>query len=300
MKGTIYKRADFETDEFKDALGFYDLFLDYYNNLNEVEKHNFDLGLTLVVNTEFYRQYKRSSINRKLEIIPEIMKFMHHITEMYKSTKFEDNISFDKLSTSASDYSNSNLKSTGKEINSNEEKLTENLFYILNDFFSWLMSKEEINNNIDHSKHREIINVQARANSKMKISSHEIKKQPKLINLKSNYSPSNSVLRNIIDNLIYMGFISNSQKPLLRNVFTGFDLERNEKIIWKKNLGELGYFLRILKEKKIIDYETLTDVCNVASQFFVNKKRDSISSEQILKSRTPNEKSKAMIDKLFN
>ena len=180
MKGTIYKRADFETDEFKDALGFYDLFLDYYNNLNEVEKHNFDLGLTLVVNTEFYRQYKRSSINRKLEIIPEIMKFMHHITEMYKSTKFEDNISFDKLSTSASDYSNSNLKSTGKEINSNEEKLTENLFYILNDFFSWLMSKEEINNNIDHSKHREIINVQARANSKMKISSHEIKKQPKL------------------------------------------------------------------------------------------------------------------------
>ena len=78
------------------------------------------------------------------------------------------------------------------------------------------------------------------------------------------------------------------------------NLERNEKIIWKKNLGELGYFLRILKEKKTIDYETITDVCNVASQFFVNKKRDSISGEQILKSRTPNEKSIAMIDKLFN
>ena len=115
------------------------------------------------------------------------------------------------------------------------------------------MSKEEINNNIDHSKHREIINIQARANSKIKISSHKIKKQTKLINLKSNYSPSNRVvLRNIIDNLISMGFISYSQKPLLRNVFTGFDLERNEKIIWKKNLGELGYFLRILKEKKLL------------------------------------------------
>ena len=56
---------------------------------------------------------------------------------------------------------------------------------------------------------------------------------------------------------------------------------------------------KIIK-KKIIDYETLTDVCNVASHFFVDEKRDSISSKQILKSRTPNEKSKAMIDKLFN
>ena len=136
MENKIYNRKYFNENGFDDLLGFYDLFLDYYNNLNEVEKHNFDLGLTLVVNTEFYRRYKRSSIDRKLEIIPEIMKFMYHITEMYKSTKFEDNISFDKLSTSASDYSNSNLKSTGKEINSNEEKLTENLFYILNDFFS--------------------------------------------------------------------------------------------------------------------------------------------------------------------
>lgn len=299
MKGTIYKRADFETDELKDTLGFYDLFIEYYNTLSDTEKNNFDLGLTLVVNTDYFRKYNRSSINRNLEIIPEVMNFLYHTNEIVNTIKIEEFISYETLSATISNYSITNLKSKGEEINSHEEILSQNLFYLINDYFSWLISKEEYNKNIDHSKYREITNIQLRANSKMKISSHEIIKQTKLINLKSNYRPSNHVLRNVINKLISMGYICNSQKPLLKKVFIGFDIERNEKIIWKRNLGELSYFLRLLNDKKVIDYEYFSDVCNIASQFFVNKKSNIISSEQIFKSRNPNEKSKDMINNLF-
>lgn len=299
MEIKVYKRTDFETAEFEDILGQYDLFLEYYKSLPPAVKTNFDLGLTLMVNKDYFRKYNRSSINRDLEIIPEVMKFIYHTNEIVNTIKIEEFISYETLSATISNYSITNLKSKGEEINSHEETLSQNLFYLINDYFSWLISKEEYNKNIDHSKYREITNIQLRANSKIKITPHEIKKQTKLINLKSNYSPANQVLRNVINKLISMGYICNSQKPLLKKVFIGFDIERNEKIIWKRNLGELSYFLSLLKDKKIIDYEYFSDVCNIASQFFVNKKSNTISSEQIFKSRNPNEKSKDMINNLF-
>lgn len=300
MEIKAYKRTDFETDEFEDILGQYDLFLEYYKSLPPAVKTNFDLGLTLMVNKDYFRKYNRSSINRDLEIIPEVMKFIYHTNEIVNTIKIEEFISYETLSATISNYSITNLKSKGEEINSHEETLSQNLFYLINDYFSWLISKEEYNKNIDHSKYREITNIQLRANSKIKITPHEIKKQTKLINLKSNYSPTTITIRKIFDNLIILGYVNKTQKPLLRDVFVGFEIDRNEKIIWKKNLGELSYFLRLLKDKKIIDYENFKDVCSIASQFFKYKKSESISGDQIFKSRTPNEESKAKIDRLFN
>lgn len=300
MEIKAYKRTDFETDEFEDILGQYDLFLEYYKSLPPAVKTNFDLGLTLMVNKDYFRKYNRSSINRDLEIIPEVMKFIYHTNEIVNTIKIEEFISYETLSATISNYSITNLKSKGEEINSHEETLSQNLFYLINDYFSWLISKEEYNKNIDHSKYREITNIQLRANSKIKITPHEIKKQAKLINLKANDRPTSNIIKKIFNNLIIFGYVNKTQKPLLIKVFVGFEIERAEKIIWKKNLGELSYFLRLLKDKKIIDYENIKDVCNISSQFFINKKSESISGEQIFKSRTPNEESKAKIDRLFN
>ncbi len=300
MEIKVYKRTDFKTDEYKDILGLYDLFLEYYKSLPPAVKTNFDLGLTLMVNKDYFRKHKRSSIKWNLEIIPEIIGFIYHLNEMSKAIKIDEFISYDKLSKTILDYSDNNLKSKGEEINSYEKSLTDNLFYIMNDFFVYITSKEEINKNIDHSKHREITNIQLRANSKIKITTHEIKKQTKFINLKANDRPTSNIIKKIFNNLIIFGYVNKTQKPLLIKVFVGFEIERAEKIIWKKNLGELSYFLRLLKDKKIIDYENIKDVCNISSQFFINKKSESISGEQIFKSRTPNKESKAKIDRLFN
>jgi hypothetical protein len=300
MEIKVYKRTDFKTDEYKDILGLYDLFLEYYKSLPPAVKTNFDLGLTLMVNKDYFRKHKRSSIKWNLEIIPEIIGFIYHLNEMSKAIKIDEFISYDKLSKTILDYSDNNLKSKGEEINSYEKSLTDNLFYIMNDFFVYITSKEEINKNIDHSKHREITNIQLRANSKIKITTHEIKKQTKLINLKANHKPTSNIIKKIFNNLIIFGYVNKTQKLLLIKVFIGFEIERAEKIIWKKNLGELSYFLRLLKDKKIIDYENIKDVCNISSQFFINKKSESISGEQIFKSRTPNKESKAKIDRLFN
>jgi hypothetical protein len=300
MEIKVYKRTDFKTDEYKDILGLYDLFLEYYKSLPPAVKTNFDLGLTLMVNKDYFRKHKRSSIKWNLEIIPEIIGFIYHLNEMSKAIKIDEFISYDKLSKTILDYSDNNLKSKGEEINSYEKSLTDNLFYIMNDFFVYITSKEEINKNIDHSKHREITNIQLRANSKIKITTHEIKKQTKLINLKANHKPTSNIIKKIFNNLIIFGYVNKTQKLLLIKVFIGFEIERAEKIIWKKNLGELSYFLRLLKDKKIIDYENIKDVCNISSQFFINKKSESISGEQIFKSRPPNKESKAKIDRLFN
>lgn len=299
MEKHSYKRIDFESNEFKDVLSFYDLFIEYYNTLSEIEKNNFDLGLTLVVNTEYFRRHSRSSINRDLEIIPEILKFIYPLTVIADTINIEENISYEKLSKTISDNSNNNLKFTGNEINSHEETLTQNLFYIFNDFTTWLISRKEINNNLNHSKYREINNTQSRANSKIKIASHNIIKQYKLINFKSKYSPTSNPLRTIIRNMIIEDYINRSQKKLLIKAFTGFDIDKKERLIWKKGFDELRYFLRKLHNTNYIEYEHFKEVCIIASLIFINKKELPIHYNQIFKSRPPNEKARASIDNIF-
>jgi hypothetical protein len=299
MENKAYNRKYFKENGFEDLLGYYDSFIEYYNTLSDIAKNNFDIGLTLVVNTEFFRHYKRSSINREMEIIPEIMNFLYHVNEMSSIIKIDDYISYDKLSTTVSDYFKNNLKSTGKEKNSQEAALTKNLFYTINDFYTWYTSKENVIKGIDDLKYRELLNVQGRVNSIINIASNEIVSVEKIICFKSKHSISKNPLKSIIDFLISMRYVNNSQKRLLHKAFTGFNIDSNEKIIWKKSKKELTYFLKKLDEKILEDYEYFTDVCRIAVLLFLDRDGNSLSVKQISNSGKITEEQKTKIDNMF-
>jgi hypothetical protein len=299
MENKAYNRKYFKENGFEDLLGYYDSFIEYYNTLSDIAKNNFDIGLTLVVNTEFFRHYKRSSINREMEIIPEIMNFLYHVNEMLSVIKIDDYISYDKLSTTVSDYFKNNLKSTGKEKNSQEAALTKNLFYTINDFYTWYTSKENVIKGIDDLKYRELFNVQGRANSIINIASNEIISVEKIICFKSKYSVTKNPLKSIIDLLISMRYVNKPQKKLLYNAFNGFNIDSNEKIKWMGNNGELTYFLKKLNEKILEDYERFIDVCRIAALLFNDKDDNSLTVKQISNSRKPTEEQKTKIDNMF-
>lgn len=299
MENKIYNRKYFKENGFEDLLGIYDLFIEYYNALSDIEKNNFDIGLTLVVNTEFFRHYKRSSIKREMEIIPEIMKLFYHANEIFKAINIDEYISYDKLSTINSNYFKNNLKSTGKEKNSQEAELTKNLFYTINDFYTWFASKENVIKGINDLKYRELLNVQARANSVINIASNAIVSEKKIICFKSKYSISKKPLKSIIDLLISMRYVNKFQKGLLNSAFTGFNIDNNEKIIWKKNKGELTYFLKKLNENILEDYEYIIEVYRIAALLFNDKDDNSLSIKQISKSGRITEEQKTKIDNMF-
>jgi hypothetical protein len=299
MENKAYNRKYFKENGFEDLLGYYDSFIEYYNTLSDIEKNNFDLGLTLLVNTDFFRRSNKSSIKRDLDIIPEIMNFLYHINEMLRLIKIDEYISYDKLSTTVSDYFKNNLKSTGKEKNSREELLTKNLFYTINDFYTWFTTKENIINSIDDFKFRELLNIKERASSKINIASNAIVNEEKIICFKSKHSISKNPLKSIIDFLISMRYVNNSQKRLLHKAFTGFNIDSNEKIIWKKSKKELTYFLKKLDEKILEDYEYFTDVCRIAVLLFNDKYDNSLTVEQISNSGKITEEQKTKIDNMF-
>lgn len=297
MENRIYKRSEFENEEYKDALDFYDYFItEFYNKQTENSKNNIDLALTLVVNTDYFRKHKRSSIKRNLEIIPEVFQFLAVIVNSFKNTSFEKPLFYDEISTIV----NQNINTNGAEKDSYEKEITKNFFYVINDFMEQLLEYSIKNGKMDSLKHYQMTNIIRRANTKVNISDETFEKQEKLICFSNNIETTTSKFSNFKKNLIQKGYIEKSQNTLFNLAFLGFDIEKEERIKWVKSLGSLAYFLEKLYTKKRLLSPDFISVCRIASIIFIDNQGLQIEPSQLTKSRKPNDSEKKILDRIID
>ena len=93
-------RNDLQSEEYLEMLQFYDELYAFYKSKSDIERKNLDLGFTLMFNPLFYKKYKKSSINHKREIIPELFYLIYYINSLLKTNQ----ISTDKLEINQLEY----------------------------------------------------------------------------------------------------------------------------------------------------------------------------------------------------
>lgn len=291
----IITRNDLQSEEYLEMLQFYDELYAFYKSKSDIEKKNLDLGITLMFNPLFYKKYKKSSINHKREIIPELFYLIYFINFLLKTNQIStDKLEINKLEYLKIDESNFvHLKLSPSEYK---------LIIIINLFLIEFAHIESDNlyklKKINFEEHYELKNQfhKLEINQQQKIG--EISNDDIVLSFNLFINPINSKFRLFVNSVSTSGYISKNQKRYFVAACEGISIRDINKIKWLDDLYSLRYFLLKFSEKSYFKNKNMFFKNSV--HFFLDKNGNEITESQIIKGKTKIPKEvKKKIDDIF-
>ncbi len=291
----IITRNDLQSEEYLEMLQFYDELYAFYKSKSDIEKKNLDLGITLMFNPLFYKKYKKSSINHKREIIPELFYLIYFINFLLKTNQIStDKLEINKLEYLKIDESNFvHLK-----LLPSEYKLITIINLFLIEFAHIESDKLYKLKKINFEEHYELKNQfhKLEINQQQKIG--EISNDDIVLSFNLFINPINSKFRLFVNSVSTSGYISKNQKRYFLAACEGISIKDINKIKWLDDLYSLRYFLLKFSEKSYFKNKNMFFKNSV--HFFLDKNGNEITESQIIKGKTKIPKEvKKKIDDIF-
>lgn len=291
----IITRNDLQSEEYLEMLQFYDELYAFYKSKSDIEKKNLDLGITLMFNPLFYKKYKKSSINQKREIIPELFYLIYFINFLLKTNQIStDKLEINKLEYLKIDESNFvHLK-----LLPSEYKLITIINLFLIEFAHIESDKLYKLKKINFEEHYELKNQfhKLEINQQQKIG--EISNDDIVLSFNLFINPINSKFRLFVNSVSTSGYISKNQKRCFLAACEGISIKDINKIKWLDDLYSLRYFLLKFSEKSYFKNKNMFFKNSV--HFFLDKNGNEIKESQIIKGKTKIPKEvKKKIDDIF-
>lgn len=288
-------RNDLQSEEYLEMLQFYDELYAFYKSKSDIERKNLDLGFTLMFNPLFYKKYKKSSINHKSEIIPELFYLIYFINHLLNTNQ----VSIDKLEI----HQLENL--IIDESNFVYLKLLPSEYKLITTFNLFLLEFAHIESDklyklkkINFEEHYELKNQfhKLEINQQQKIG--EISNDDFVLSFNLFIKSSSFKFGNFVNSIITNGYISKNQRRDFVAASEGVSFRNINKIIWHDDLYSLRYFLLRLSEKSYFKDRNMFFKNSV--HFFLDKNGNEITESQIIKGKTKiPEKVKKKIDDVF-
>lgn len=291
----IITRNDLQSEENLNMLQFYDELYAFYKSKSEIERKNLDLGITLMFNPLFYKKYKKSSINHKSEIIPELYNFINFINYFLNTNQIStDKLEINQLENIKIDESNFVLL----KLSSYEYKLITIFNLFLLEFTHIVSDKLYDLKKINFNEHYKLINhfQKLGINQQQKIG--EIFNDDFVLSFNLSINLISSKFSQFVYSISTNGYISKNQKKDFVAACEGVSFRDINKIIWHDDLYSLRYFLLRLSEKSYFKDKNMFFKNSV--HFFLDKNGNEITESQIIKGKTkiPGEVKKK-IDDIF-
>lgn len=276
---------------------FYDLIIDTYYQLTDVEKENFNNGLSMFFDNKYFIKHKRTNINYDVPSVPEVWELTSFVLYSKELLNNQNKIDHKKLF-----EKNTKLylekKLNGIKIN---WKVYLNFLRALKSIIT-LIAVNESNNNDDL---KSIINeidlgfdlIQSRFNFNLNHQPKELEEdylgKPSIIlDEKISFSKTKLLIELKKQKLIF----KNQDNELFKEIFDGKEIKLSQRVVWIGSNYSLMIFLKKIHELTI--FNSLKDLYITATRCFVKKDGSSFSYNEISKSRGTDE-IKNVISEIF-
>lgn len=274
-------RNDLQSEEYLEMLQFYDELYGFYKSKSDIERKNLDLGITLLFNPLFYKKYKKSSINHKREIIPELFYLIYYINSLLKTNQIStDKFEINQLENIKIDESNFvHLK-----LLPSEYKLITTFNFFLSEFAYIVSDKLYELKKINFKEHFKLNNFYNKLviNQQQKIG--EISNDDFVLSFNLSINLISPKFSQFVNSISTNEFISKNQKRDFVAACEGVSFRNINKIIWHDDLYSLRYFLLRLSEKSYFKDKNMFFKNSV--HFFLDKNGNEITESQIIKGKT--------------
>lgn len=275
----------------------YDLFIGAYSQLTNIEKENFDEGLSMIYNNEHFSKHKCSSVNHNAQLVPEIWELtslvLYSKDLLSNQNKIDQKKLFEKNTILYLEKILNGIKINGK--------VYLNFLRALKSIIT-LIAINESNNDEDLKSKINEINlgfdlIQSRFNFNLNNQPKELEQnylgKPSIIlNEKISFSKTKLIIELKKQKLIY----KNQDNDLFKEIFDGKEIKLSQRVVWIGSNYSLMIFLKIIQEFTI--FNSLKDLYITATRCFVKKDGSSFSYKEILKSRG-NDEIKNDISEIF-
>lgn len=291
----IITRNDLQSEEYLEMLQFYDELYEFYKSKSDIERKNLDLGITLMFNPLFYKKYKKSEINHKSEIIPELFNLIYYINSLLKTNQIStDKLEINKLENLIIDESNF----VHFKLLPSEYKLITNFIFFLKEFALIVSEKLYELKKINFEEHYKLNNFYHKLGINQQQKIGEISNDDFVLSFNLSIKSSSLKFGDFVNSISTNGYISKNQKRDFVAACEGISFRDINKIIWHDDLYSLRYFLLRLSEKSYFKDKNMFFKNSV--YFFLDKNGNEITESQIIKGKTKiPEEVKKKIDDLF-
>ena len=288
-------RNDLQSEEYLEMLQFYDELYAFYKSKSDIERKNLDLGITLLFNPLYYKKYKKSSINHKREIIPELFYLIYYINSLLKTNQIStDKFEINQLENIKIDESNFvHLK-----LLPSEYKLITTFNFFLSEFAYIVSDKLYELKKINFEEHFKLNNFYNKLGINQQQKIGEISNDDFVLSFNLSINLISPKFSQFVNSISTNEFISKNQKRDFVAACEGVSFRNINKIIWHDDLYSLRYFLLRLSEKSYFKDRNMFFKNSV--HFFLDKNGNEITESQIIKGKTkiPGEVKKK-IDAIF-
>lgn len=266
----------------------YDLFIEAYSQLTDIEKKNFDEGLSMIYNNEHFSKHKRSSVNHNTQLVSEIWELTSIVLYSKELLSNQNKIDHKKLfKKNTVLYLEKTLN--GLKING---KIYLNFLRALKSIIT-LIAINESNNDADLKSKINEINlgfdlIQSRFNFNLNHQPKELEEdylgKPSIIlDEKISFSKTKLLIELKKQKLIF----KNQDNELFKEIFDGKEIKLSQRVVWIGSNYSLMIFLKKIHELTI--FNSLKDLYITATRCFVKKDGSSFSYNEISKSRGTDE-----------
>lgn len=281
----------------KIRVSVYEIIIGAYDQLTEVEKENFNNGLSMFFNNEHFSKHKCSSVNHNAQLVPEIWELTSLALYSKELLSNQNKIDHKKL------FEKNTLLYLEKTLNGIKinGKVYLNFLRALKSIIT-LIAINETNNDEDLKSKINEINlgfdlIQSRFNFNLNHQPKELEQdylgKPSIIlNEKISFSKTKLIIELKKQKLIY----KNQDNDLFKEIFDGKEIKLSKRVVWIGSNYSLMIFLKTIQEFTI--FNSLKDLYITATRCFVKKDGSSFSYKEILKSRG-NDEIKKDISEIF-
>lgn len=266
----------------------YDLIIRAYDQLTDIEKENFNNGLSMFFDNKYFIKHKRTNINYEVPVVPEVWEltsFVHYSKELLNNqNKIDHKKLFEKNTILYLEKTLNGIKINGIDYL--------NFLRALKSIIT-LIAINESNNNEDLQSKISDINlgfeiIQNRFNFNLNHQPKELEqdylgKPTIILNEKKSFSKTKLLIE-----LKNKKFINKNQdSDLFMKIFDGNEIKLSQRVVWIGSNYSLMIFLKNIKPFTV--FNSLKDLYITATRCFVKKDGTSFSYYEILKSRGNNE-----------